>query len=75
MRIQIIRIYRRTNCCQVLKNIAGNQTLEFIEQRRVALAKKEVIISAGSLNSPKLLMLSGVGPKQHLRDMGVRKSK
>ncbi|KAJ8727993.1 hypothetical protein PYW08_016378 [Mythimna loreyi] len=30
------------------------------------LARKEVIVSGGAINSPQLLMLSGVGPKQHL---------
>jgi choline dehydrogenase len=34
-------------------------------------ANKEVILCAGVFNTPKLLMLSGVGPTQHLRDMGV----
>ncbi|XP_046684793.1 glucose dehydrogenase [FAD, quinone]-like [Homalodisca vitripennis] len=34
-------------------------------------AKKEVILSAGSINSPQLLMLSGVGPRQHLSDLGL----
>ncbi|KAB7493788.1 Glucose dehydrogenase [FAD, quinone] [Armadillidium nasatum] len=36
------------------------------------LARKEVILSAGVFNSPQLLMLSGVGPKDHLKDMGIR---
>jgi choline dehydrogenase len=34
-------------------------------------ADREIILSAGSLNSPKLLMLSGVGPAQELKAMGL----
>jgi choline dehydrogenase len=41
------------------------------EGRCVALAGREVIVSGGSYGSPQLLQLSGLGPAQHLQDMGV----
>ncbi|CAG2173362.1 unnamed protein product, partial [Oppiella nova] len=34
-------------------------------------ANKEVIVSGGPINSPQLLMLSGIGPKQHLQNIGI----
>ena len=34
-------------------------------------ARREVLLAAGALQSPQLLMLSGVGPAQHLRDNGI----
>jgi choline dehydrogenase len=39
--------------------------------RSVIAAKREVILAASSLNSPKLLMLSGIGPAAHLADHGI----
>ena len=30
-----------------------------------------MILSGGAINSPQLLMLSGVGPSQHLKDKGI----
>lgn len=40
-------------------------------QRREARAAREVILCGGAINTPQLLMLSGIGPADHLRDMGV----
>lgn len=34
-------------------------------------AEKEIILSAGSINSPQLLMLSGIGPEEHLKSIGI----
>ena len=40
-------------------------------QVRQARADAEVILSGGSINSPQILMLSGVGPAEHLKDVGI----
>ena len=38
---------------------------------KTVTANREVIIAASSINSPKLLMLSGIGPAAHLQEHGI----
>ena len=47
--------------------------VEYIKgaQRRVAHAEREVIVSAGAINSPQILMLSGIGEPQALAAHGI----
>ncbi|HJU68244.1 MAG TPA: GMC family oxidoreductase N-terminal domain-containing protein [Gemmatimonadaceae bacterium] len=47
--------------------------VEYVRGGRVttAGAAREVILAGGAINSPQVLMLSGIGPAHHLRTMGI----
>jgi choline dehydrogenase-like flavoprotein len=62
----------------ILDESSGEMQATGVEYRtadgetQVALAGKEVIVSAGAVGSPQLLLLSGIGPKAELEAVGVR---
>ncbi len=49
----------------------GVEYLHKGKERVTVRADREVILAGGAINSPQLLMLSGIGPADHLRDVGV----
>jgi choline dehydrogenase len=46
--------------------------IETRKRIQVVKARREVIVAASSINSPKILMLSGIGPAEHLRKYGIQ---
>ncbi|SDW65611.1 choline dehydrogenase [Ruegeria halocynthiae] len=72
---------RRENC-EIVRGLAariviedGRATgVELIRggKREMIRARREVVLAASSINSPKLLMLSGIGPAAHLAEHGIK---
>ncbi len=53
----------------------GNEVLGVETDRGPVLARREVVLSAGALDTPKLLMLSGIGPAALLKAFGIEVKK
>lgn len=55
--------------------LQGGKATGVIVRRKgkvTAISAGDVILSGGAINSPQLLMLSGIGPADHLQDLGIR---
>ena len=68
----------KTGKCQVVSALAERIVIEdgraigvAVAGGEVITAEREVILAASSINSPKLLMLSGIGPAAHLKEHGI----
>jgi len=68
-----LHIVTRAHATRVLFDGTRATGIEYVRNGRTetAEARGEVILSGGAINSPQLLQLSGVGPAQHLRDLGI----
>jgi choline dehydrogenase-like flavoprotein len=60
---------------QVLVDDAGTATGIEVRRddgtRQTITARSEVVLCAGAIDTPRLLLLSGVGPAAHLRELGI----
>ncbi|KAL1453753.1 hypothetical protein WDU94_010067 [Cyamophila willieti] len=52
------------------KTATGVEMIKWGKRIQVKV-RKEVILSAGAINSPQILMLSGIGPKEHLEEKNI----
>ena len=70
-----LHVTRESRVKKVLINRHTNRAIgvEFIKHHQIirVFASKEIILCAGAIGSPQLLMLSGIGPAKHLNELGI----
>ena len=74
LRNTTLQVYKQTLAQQIL--FSSNKTATGVlvstgGQSYVLSAKKEVIVSAGTFQSPQLLMVSGIGPTANLQNLDI----
>jgi choline dehydrogenase len=68
-----VALFTRTQAIRVViedRRATGVETVRG-DARQTVRARREVILAAGAINSPVLLQLSGIGPAEHLAEIGV----
>lgn len=68
-----LRITTHALVCKLIFNEDSVKGIEYIKwgRRFEAFARHGVVVSAGAVGTPKLLMLSGIGPRDHLEKLKV----
>ncbi|XP_015180329.1 PREDICTED: glucose dehydrogenase [FAD, quinone]-like isoform X2 [Polistes dominula] len=69
-----LHVALNTQVLKVLFNDEKRATgIEFLRYglKQTVKVRREIILSAGAINSPQLLMLSGIGPREHLEELGI----
>jgi choline dehydrogenase-like flavoprotein len=68
-----LRVFTGAHICKVLLEKKRATGIEFIHegQTKQLRANREVLVCAGALQSPQVLMLSGIGPKAHLLEHSI----
>ncbi len=68
-----LQVFTGAHTCRVLTEQRRAVGVEFLQQgqTRQLRARREVLLCAGALQSPQLLMLSGIGPAAHLQAHGI----
>ncbi len=73
MRRANLRVETRALASRILFEGRRASGIEYVHEGKIkrVRADREVILAGGAINSPQLLMLSGVGPAEHLREIGI----
>jgi choline dehydrogenase-like flavoprotein len=68
-----LRVFTEATTTRILMEHQRAVGVEFVHagQTKQLRASREVLLCAGSLQSPQILMLSGIGPRKHLVEKGI----
>jgi choline dehydrogenase-like flavoprotein len=68
-----LTVWKNTQANRIIieKGRAIGVEIDNADGKSIVRAEREVIVSSSTFGSPKLLMLSGIGPADHLRSLGI----